>query len=123
MADASSKDASSGVWSDSDLILITTEAASTIERWFHDDLGPIVRHSITPLCVLRPTEDWRSRWTQFRCLLVCLDGSESAEKVLPYARLLTSRFQGQLLLLGVPEAEDEEPRLRDYLQNVATGAQ
>ncbi len=120
VADASSKDASFGVWSDSDLILITTQAASTIERWFHDDVGPIIRHSTTPLFVLRPTEDWRSRWTQFRCSLVCLDGSEDAEKVLPYARLLASCFKGRLLLLGVPETEGEEVRLREYLQNVAT---
>ncbi len=102
-----------------DLIVVTTQTASAIQHLFHDYLGPVIRRSETPLFVLRPTDDWRSRWTQFRRLLVCLDGSESAEQVLPYTRLLMGQFKGHILLLAVPEMEVEEDRLGAYLEGVA----
>lgn len=119
ISDGSPAGASVEGWLDPDLVMVTTQTASAIQRWFHDGIGPVIRNSRAPLFVPRPTEEWRSRWTQFRCLLVCLDGSEHAEAVLPYARLLTKRFKGRLLLLAVPETESEESRLGEYLRSVA----
>ena len=41
--------------------------------------------------------------TQFRRLLVSLDGSESAESVLPYVRAMAKTFDSKVVLLADPE--------------------
>ena len=69
--------------------------------------------------LIRPTEEWRSRHTRFQRLLVALDGSWSAERVLRYARTLAEVFESEILLLGVPEADFEEKQLLTYLEGVA----
>ncbi|MGH9594005.1 MAG: universal stress protein, partial [Bryobacteraceae bacterium] len=101
------------------LIILAAQARPLLDRWFHPGPGQMVRRTASPLLLLRPTDGWRSRTTQFQRLLVCLDGSETAEQVLRYARTLGNRFQSELLLLAVPEAEAEAARLRDYLGSVA----
>jgi nucleotide-binding universal stress UspA family protein len=101
------------------LIILTAQTRPLLDRWLHPGPGQTVREITSPLLLLRPTDGWRSRTTQFRLLLVCLDGSETAEQVLRYARTLANRFRSELLLLAVPEAEAESARLRDYLGSVA----
>jgi nucleotide-binding universal stress UspA family protein len=102
------------------LIVLAAHHSPMITRWFHAGVKSIVEEVKTPLLVLRPTEEWRSRSTAFRRLLVCLDGSEAAEQVLRYARALAKSFQGQILILSVPERDSDEPRLREYVGKVAT---
>lgn len=79
----------------------------------------LIRQAQVPLLILRPTDEWRSRGTRLQRLLVCLDGSESAERVIRYARFFARQFGGSLFLLGVPEAESETARLREYVASVA----
>jgi len=52
-------------------------------------------------------------------LLVCLDGSEGSEEVLPWARIIAQHFGSTLVLLTVPETDAEAPRLEHYLGSVA----
>ena len=77
-----------------------------------------------PLLVVRPTESWRSTRTRFRRLLVALDGSELAERALPYAHALATKFQGELILLSVPEGSESDAfpeQIQAHLdQHVAT---
>ena len=52
------------------------------ERTFLSDIADkMTRRARTPVLLIRPTEEWRSRRTEFKRLLVNLDGSPGAEKV------------------------------------------
>ena len=74
----------------------------------------------TPLLLVRPTEQWTSRGSQFRRLLVSLDGSEGSEMVLRYTRALSRGFESDIILLCVPETESEAPTLERYVARVAS---
>jgi nucleotide-binding universal stress UspA family protein/predicted membrane protein len=103
-----------------DLIVMTTHGRSGVERTFLSSASEkIIRRARTPVLLIRPTEEWRSRRTHFTRLLVSLDGSQSAERVLRYARTIARKFQSEILLLAVPEADSEEPKLRKYTESVA----
>lgn len=82
-------------------------------------INAVIRRTELPVLVVRSTEAWTARTTAFRRLLVCLDGSEGAEEVLPWARTLARHFGSAIVLLAVPEAEREVPRLEHYLDSVA----
>ncbi len=104
-----------------DLIVMSTHGMPGIDRYYVGDVAnKLIRIMNTPVLLLRPTERWQSRTTQFRRLLVTLDGSETAENVLRYTRFLARIFQSEILLLSVPEAEAEHHRLEEYLETVAT---
>ena len=105
---------------DANLIVMSTHGRSGVERLFLGEVaGKVVRSAGTPLLLLRPTEEWRTRQSQFRKLLVSLDGSDSSEHVLRFARALAKRFDSEILLLAVPEAESEIDRVKYYLDQVA----
>jgi nucleotide-binding universal stress UspA family protein len=107
-----------------DLIVMTTHGRSGVERWFVGDVANrILRLSSTPILMLRPTDDWRSRRTQFKRLLVSLDGSVGSENILRYARAVARRFESEIVLLSVPEADSEETKIRHYLESVAEALQ
>ena len=80
----------------------------------------VVRQAETPVLLIHPTDVWTSRHTAFQKLLVCLDGSAGSEEVLPWAQIIAKRFKSTIVLLAVPEAENEIHRLEHYLESVAT---
>ena len=95
-------------------------AARRVDRLLGRNIvNAVVRQTELPVLLIRPTDAWTSRATAFRKLLVCLDGSEGSEEVLPWARILARHFGSAILLLTVPEAESEVPRLEQYLESVA----
>ena len=103
-----------------DIVVMTTHGRSSVEQFFVSDVAErIIRKVRSPVLLIRPTEEWRSRRTRFQRLLVGLDGSWSAERVLRYARTLAEVFESEILLLGVPEADFEEKQLLTYLEGVA----
>lgn len=105
---------------DADLIVVSALGLSGVERWFLDDLaGSLVRRTRIPVLLIRPTEEWKSRRSQFKRLLVTLDGSEGAEQVLRYTRTFAREFNSEIILLAVPEADSEQEKLEHYLSNVA----
>ena len=107
-----------------DIIVMTTHGHSNIEHFFVSDVSErVLRKARAPVLLIRPTEEWRSRRTRFHRLLVGLDGSQSAESVLRYARKFAQVFESEILLLGVPEADFEEKQLRKYLESVAHALQ
>lgn len=108
----------------SDLIVMSTYGRSGVEQWLGGDIsGRILRLSQAPILMLRLTDDWRSRRTQFKRLLVALDGSAGSESILRYARALARRFESEIVLLSVPEADSELTSIRRYLENVAAALQ
>jgi nucleotide-binding universal stress UspA family protein len=104
-----------------DLIVMSTHGMPGLDRYYVGDVAnQLIRTLNTPVLLLRPTERWQSRTTQFRRLLVTLDGSEVAENVLRYTRLLARIFKSEIFLLSVPETEAEHLQLEQYLETVAT---
>lgn len=105
----------------SDVIVMATHGRSRVDRLLGRNISrAVVERTELPVLLIRPTDAWTSRTTAFRKLLVCLDGSEGSEEVLPWARLIARHFGSRLLLLTVPESESEVPRLTHYLESVSS---
>jgi nucleotide-binding universal stress UspA family protein len=106
-----------------DLVVISTHAHSRLNRWVASHVATDVIHQTTPpLLLIRPTESWRSTRTRFQRVLVTLDGSETAEQVLPHVHEIGSTFGGHVTLLSVSEgsqADDHADKLHRYLSRVA----
>jgi nucleotide-binding universal stress UspA family protein len=103
-----------------DLIVMSTHGMPGLDRLYAGDVAnQLIRILSTPLLLLRPTEKWQSRTSQFKKLLVCLDGSEAAEGVLRYTRALARAFGSEITLLSVPENESEHASLQSYLETVS----
>ena len=106
-----------------DVIVMSTSGRSGLERLLIGSVTTeVIQYCTRPILLVRPTDIWRSRSSQFKRLLVSLDGSEEAEQVLPYARTIAQRYESAILLLSVPEtveSEDEQAQLHHYLDDVA----
>ncbi|HEX4337226.1 MAG TPA: universal stress protein [Polyangiaceae bacterium] len=108
---------------DIDAIVMTTHGRSPWQRWLSSSTTSRVIYQTTPpLLLVRPTDDWRSTRTSFGRLVVALDGSETAEQVLPFVHALTSRFHGKVMLFSAAEgseSDDFTTSLREYLERLA----
>lgn len=107
-----------------DLLLMSTHGRSRISRWIVSNvITEVIFQTTPPLLVIRPTEDWRSTRTRFARLLVTLDGSETAEQILPHVHALATKFGSAVTLLSVPESsesDDYPEKLHDYLARIAS---
>jgi len=91
------------------LIVMATNEISVTDKILPETLvANVIRKTLTPTLVVRPSDHWRSRHSRFQEILVALDGSEAAESVLPYIRTLATRFNSSVLLLSVPEGSESE---------------
>ena len=105
-----------------DLLVLATHGRSDLERLFLSDTATkIIRRSPSPVLLVRPTREEQRNGTQFKRLLVCLDGSENAEVALRYARSIGLKFTSEIVLLAVPEGDFEEARLKEYLEKIKSG--
>jgi len=103
----------------SNVIVMATHDLSRVDRFLGRSIAvSVVRQTLLPVLVVRPTERWTSRSTAFRTLLVCLDGSAESEEVLPWVRTIGRHFRSAVVLLAVPESDAETPRLEAYLGSV-----
>jgi nucleotide-binding universal stress UspA family protein len=124
-----------------DLILMSTHGRSGIQRWLIGSVASkIVQLSTTPILLVQPTIDGDGQVQQLKKILVPLDGSEFAERVLPYVRSLAPLFESEILLLTVPEIpeaatygvmggavealrEEAEQKARTYLEYILVSLQ
>lgn len=108
-----------------DVVVMTTHGRSPWQRWLVSSVtSDVIYQTTPPLIVLRPTDDWRSTYTRFATLLVALDGSATAEQVLPFVRQLAGQFDSQVLLMSVPEGshpDRDAAMLRRYLEAIVAG--
>ena len=106
-----------------DLVVLSTQGRSRLRRWVLSHVTMDVIHQTTPpLLILRPTDDWRSTRTRFRRLLVALDGSATAEQVLPHVHEIASKFASEVTLLSAPEgsqSDDFVHKVAQYLDRIA----
>lgn len=105
-----------------DALVMTTVGRSAVQRLLTlSTTSQVIYQTTPPLFILRPTNSWRSIRTRFERLLVTLDGSETSEQVLPYARELAARFHSTVVLLSVPEGSESDDyleKLRLYLSRI-----
>ena len=122
---------------DADLLIIRTHGRSGVSRWVLGSVASkILQLSIKPVLTVPLRAEPHLAEIRFKKILVPLDGSEFAERVLPYVRAIDEVFEAEIILFhvpGVPEAETygavadlvEELRLqaiaqaREYLEGVA----
>jgi len=107
-----------------DLIVMTTRGKFEIGQMITKSMAQmIIQKTSTPTLLIRPTNNWRSRRSEFKNILVALDGSEAAEQVLPYIRAFANQFDSKVHLFSVPEGSESEgynEKIKKYLENVAT---
>ncbi len=100
-----------------DLLVMTTHSKSAFQRWLMGSKASKILQLVNvPVLVFRPHREVEPRQIKFERILVPLDGSEYAERVLPYARALAKVFQSQLILLNIPEVP--EPGLYGTMADV-----
>ena len=109
--------------SDANLIVISTRGDFEIGRLFSPSVAQrVIEDANVPILLLRPTDDWASRYCKFERMLVALDGSAEAECVLPFVKFLADRFDNEVLLVSVPEGAESEnyaETMRHYLDSIA----
>jgi nucleotide-binding universal stress UspA family protein len=106
--------------SDADVIVMGTPESSRLDRLIGRSLAiNVVKQTELPVLLIRPTSGRSDEQATFRKILVCLDGSVGSEEILPWARNFVGYFGSDLVLLTVPEAEDEKEKLEHYLGSVA----
>jgi nucleotide-binding universal stress UspA family protein len=92
-----------------DLVVTSTRGRSGIQRWLIGSVAnKIVQLVSMPVLLVKPTSGRPAKAPAFKKLLVTLDGSEFAERVLPYARALARSFESEILLLSVPEVPEAQ---------------
>ncbi len=106
-----------------DLIIMTTRGSFAVDTLITESIAKkVVKKTLTPTLLIRPTDNWRSRRSKFKRILVALDGSEAAEAVLPYIRTISNRFGSKVLLFSVPEGSESEEfseKIQQYLDDIA----
>ncbi len=106
-----------------DLIVMTTRGKFEFGHLISKSMTQrVVQKSSTPTFLIRPTNNWRSRRSEFKHIMVALDGSEAAEMVLPYIRAFTNQFNSKVLLFSVPEGSESEgfsETIKNYLDGIA----
>jgi len=89
-----------------DIVIISSPVRSGLQKFFKGHTAVDIIEKVTcPVLVMRKPEGEPARIPSFNKILVALDGSTFAERVLPYARAATV-FESNVLLLSVPQVPD-----------------
>ncbi len=92
-----------------DLLVLRTHGRSGVSRWVLGSVASkILQLSVKPLLLAPLSAEKRLENPQFRKILVPLDGSEFAERVLPYVRAIDQSFHAEIILLTVPVVPEAE---------------
>ncbi len=123
-----------------DMVVLSTRGRSGLPRMVLGSVANrVIQHVTRPILIVRPIEGAEPELPEFKKILVTLDGSEFAERVLPYVRASTS-FDSVILLLTVPQVpraerygavveeiqqlrEKAEQEAGEYLEGVAAALQ
>ena len=120
-----------------DLIAMTTHGRSGFARWILGSVADRVLHlSRKPVLLVHAQPDGQVKGAEFKRILVPLDGSATAESVLPFVKRLAADTKASLVLEGVivptaslyagtfvpsspPALPEIEAGSREYLDDVA----
>ncbi|MGI8884332.1 MAG: universal stress protein, partial [Pyrinomonadaceae bacterium] len=108
-----------------DLIVVSTKGGFEVGHLFSASVSQrLIQKTSLPILLLRPTDKWASRHSEFKKIIVALDGSAEAECVLPLVKLLADEFDNEVLLVSVPEGAESEnygETMQQYLDGIAAG--
>jgi len=108
---------------EADLIVISTSGKFDVGQIFSASVAQrLIEQMSVPVLLLRPTDDWKSRYSEFKRIIVALDGSAESENVLPMVKTLADKFDGEVLFVSVPEGAESESyaaTMQQYLDNIA----
>ncbi len=108
---------------EADLIVISTSGKFDVGQIFSASVAQsLIELMSVPVLLLRPTDDWKSRYSEFKRIIVALDGSAESENVLPMVKTLADKFDGEVLFVSVPEGAESETyaaTMQQYLDNIA----
>ena len=91
-----------------DMSIISTRGRSGLQRWVLGSVANRLVQLVTrPVLIIHPAPDGPPPVPDFGKMLVALDGSEFAERVLPMVRAST-RYGSVVLLLRAPEVPEPE---------------
>jgi nucleotide-binding universal stress UspA family protein len=106
-----------------DLIIMTTRGKFEIGQLVTKSVAQrVLQKTSTPTLLIRPTDNWRSRRSEFKNIMVALDGSEAAERVLPFIRAFANQFNSKVQLLSVTEGSESDgysENIKNYLDSIA----
>ena len=106
-----------------DLVVISTHGKFDVGQLFSASVAQrLIEQMSVPVLLLRPTDDWKSRYSEFKRIIVALDGSAESENVLPMVKTLADKFDGEVLFVSVPEGAESESyaaTMQQYLDNIA----
>jgi nucleotide-binding universal stress UspA family protein len=106
-----------------DIILLVAHERSSLSKSIKPGVVKhLIHHTTAPVIVLRPSTNWRSTRSEFSRFLVTLDGSPTAEQILPHALALASACQSTIRLLTVPEGGSVTTELRESLRQYLEAA-
>lgn len=90
-----------------DLVVTSTRGESGARHWLTGGVASRIVQAVNkPVLLVQSGFGDNGRQPRIKRMLVTLDGSETAERVMPYAMALADAFQGQVLLLTVPEVPE-----------------
>lgn len=108
---------------EADLIVISTSGKFDVGQIFSASVAQrLIEQMSVPVLLLRPTDDWKSRYSEFKRIIVALDGSAESENVLPMVKTLADKFDGEVLFVSVPEGAESESyseTMQQYLETIA----
>lgn len=90
-----------------DLVVTSTRGGSGARHWLTGGVASRIVQSISkPVLLVQSEGQDDGNGPPIKRLLVSLDGSETSELVMPYAMALSDTFQGEILLLSVPDVPE-----------------
>lgn len=105
-----------------ELICMASGKMRSNDKIIHSPLAYKFIYATTPpVLILRPSDRWESRMTDFKNILVPLDGSETAEQVLPHAMFWAKTYGSSVTLLSIPEDQGNvefQKNLLLYLEKI-----
>lgn len=123
-----------------DMVVISSHGRSGVSRLLLGSVAnQVLQQATCPIMVVHPIEGVTPAVPKFKKLLVTLDGSEFAERVLPYVKASVI-FESVVLLISVPQVpeaemygavvneirelrEHAETEAKEYLEGVSTKLQ
>lgn len=92
---------------DASLVAMSTHGRSGLSRWFRGSVAErVLREAKRPLLLANPAGDRgggeKPAEIEFRRILVPLDGSETAARILPLVRALADLYRAEIVILHSP---------------------
>jgi nucleotide-binding universal stress UspA family protein len=91
-----------------DLIITSTRGGSGAQHWLSGGVARKIINMVEKPVMLIQEAGGNGALPKFDRVLVTLDGSEYAERILPYVKIVAEVFNSEILLLSVPEVPEPE---------------